>query len=75
MRQWLEMVAIMHLLYQIYNLWAFLYDFNQERSYVVAYSFSGIVTALVFYLKHIYKKKKRARLKKNKEDKLVLLII
>jgi hypothetical protein len=70
MRQWLEMVCLMHLLYRLYNLGAFLYNFNAHDDYVLAYSGAGFITAIVYFFKYVWKKQ-RVRKKITKREKLL----
>jgi hypothetical protein len=58
MRTWLEVVTTLFLFFQIYNLWAFLYNFNQWTSYKVVYPFAGIATGLIYFVKFVLKKYK-----------------
>jgi hypothetical protein len=67
MRKWLEITAIVHLVYRLYDLGAFLYNFNREYDYVVAYSFSGLITAIVYFFRNeVYRLKLMQRLFRKK---------
>jgi hypothetical protein len=48
MRPWIELIAIAWLMYRIWDLAMFFYNFNRSSDYVVAYSFAGLATLLVY---------------------------
>jgi hypothetical protein len=53
MRPWLEAVAMVWLMYRLFDLGAFLYNFNRSSDYVIAYSFAGLMTAIVYAYRDI----------------------
>jgi hypothetical protein len=48
MRPWIELIAIVLLMYRIWDLAMFFYNFNRSSDYVVAYSFAGLATLVVY---------------------------
>jgi hypothetical protein len=70
MRKWLELVCIMHLIYRIFNLGSFLYNFNRnEGGYMLAYASSGIVTAIVYWYMHL--RQRRAKHHKKSDVEII----
>jgi hypothetical protein len=70
MRFWLQVASIVWLVYCLYDLACFFYNFNRSYDYVVAYSVSGLVAAIVWrYKTSVSKLKNRQYYLKSRIEK------